>query len=311
MAVPALALSLTPAGIAVASLTAAGLLVGWTWGPLARSSSLAGRIGVIGAVAVSATVLGAACIALTLVSRDLVTHASPPTDTGADAVSTFLGYGTHGLSLLGIPSLLLTIPLATLWRWLVAQGPGVGADDDPTPRQVRDAPPDPQRLGGRLGAGVGAAGAVTALVILGLSWLGTADDATLVGQDARFYVETGLWTTAFVALVALGGGIVGRRFGPRAVTETDAPSMRFIIEVAWSATLVGAFLIALPMAIGWTVEAVVTSSGPWALVAFPLGLFAAVAMGLVCFGLPSLLATVPAAYVWLILLRRQVDRKAA
>lgn len=101
-------------------ITLTGATIGWLWGPLAPTRGLWGPIGLIMGVAVSATVLGALTVSLSLVSGVLLDPSDlTRRDFLADVSGAIFGYWLLGLWYVGLVSLAGTVPLAIFWWWLV------------------------------------------------------------------------------------------------------------------------------------------------------------------------------------------------
>lgn len=100
------------------TLVVAGAVMGWTWGPGATSGG-SDAVRLILAMAFTSTVLGAFCVSLSLWLPVLV--------RGGSALS-LLPTAILGLAIFGLPSLIVTAPLASLWWWIVRGGSEAASD---------------------------------------------------------------------------------------------------------------------------------------------------------------------------------------
>lgn len=155
--------------------------------------------------------------------------------------------------------------------------------------------------GALLGAGVGA-GAV--LVVLGIpdAWQVATEDPAALDAGIRDALQAGIHDggesagelAVLAAVTVVAGAVAGWLRGPRAVEAQGRAAIRFVIGVALRATVIGAFQIALL----FTVDMVVSPGSVWEPPMLPIMLGYMMAAGLLFYGLPALLVTIPTAWVW-------------
>jgi hypothetical protein len=110
------------------ALLLAGAAVGWIWAPRANPASRRGVLTLVLGLASTATLLGAVAVAGVMAVAWIPDHLAsgyPLAPAGAllrRVVDEFVWRLAIGLTALGLPSLVLTIPSACVWHWLTRRG---------------------------------------------------------------------------------------------------------------------------------------------------------------------------------------------